>query len=468
MSALSSEHTSVTPRTFEHPIVALASAPGAGAIAVVRMSGTGCHDILGRCFRPGSGGDTPPERVMTWGRMVDPDDGSVVDEVMAAVFRGPRSYTGEDSVEIFCHGGPFVVRRVIDTLLRLGCHAADPGEFSRRAFMNGKMDLTAIEGVNDLIRASSEQQYRAARHLVTGGLSRAVSRLRDELVAAMVFLEAQIDFPDEGDTASLDVSRARERVDAVAASVRRLERSYSSGRVASQGLSVAFYGAPNVGKSTLLNTLLGHARAIVTDIAGTTRDYIEEPCLMRGRLTRLIDMAGIRENPERVEHIGVAHAEDWARDADVTLLMADPEASRMDLDRLEAKARERGDRPVVRVLTKSDAGDPEWADASWIKISCLEEAGLDSLRDRLASLVDSFVGGLNDGDSFITTTRQLHAVRRAEESLERFYAASDEGQREECLAFELQEAARALAAIVGEISNDDVLDALFGTFCIGK
>jgi tRNA modification GTPase len=437
----------------EGPIVAVASGTG-GAIAVLRVSGPDVIALCARCLPFLAGA-----RVMRYGRFLDPASGETLDDVMAAAFPGPRSFTGEDSVEIFCHGGPYVIRRLLSTLYALGIRAAEPGEFTRRAFLNGKLDLTAAEGVRALVEAESEHQWKAARHLATGKLKDAIDALRTQLVEAMAYLEAQIDFPDEGDTAHLHTDAVKTRVTAVRASIERLLATYDDGKVAARGLSVALLGEPNAGKSTLMNALLGRERAIVSDIAGTTRDYLEEPCLIEGRLIRLFDMAGVRDDTtDTIEQIGVATARRLAAEADLVLFLAPS-------DRATAPAAP----PFahVKVVTKSDLPLPAWADSSWLPISVHSSSGLAALRSLLASSVDSHVSALRE-DVFITSARHAHALRSSLTSLDAFFTSLAAGAYEELLAFELQTAARALEQIIGRLDSEDILDKVFSEFCIGK
>lgn len=390
-----------------------------------------------------------------------------MDEVLAVRFVAPRSYTGEDTAEIHCHGGPYVIRRILESLYAIGFRPAEPGEFTRRAFLNGKLDLTAAEGIHELVSAESHQQWMAARQLATGKLKEAIDALRSDLISAMAYLEAQIDFPDEGDTAALDRSHVRIRVANVRDRIARLLSSYDSGRIAARGLSVALFGEPNAGKSSLLNALLGRERAIVTDIAGTTRDWLEESCLVAGRLIRLIDLAGMRESNDPVEAIGIKSAIRLAQEADVVLFLApadgDPEVEKK-IAQWRRDLKPRRDRILV---TKIDLGQPDWKKADWLAISCHSGYGLDDLRAYLAEMVDTQIGSLAE-ETFVTAARHVAALQAARAAIDVFFEQDQSGAFEEMLAFELQNAARALLAIVGQIGNDDILDVVFRDFCIGK
>jgi len=453
------------PEFLQHPIAALASGAAAAAVAIVRLSGRECHALLARCFQP-TGVAAWSERELRLGRLILPETGAVLDEVMAVKFAGPRSYTGEDMAEVHCHGGPYVVQRVLALFYSLGFRPAEPGEYTRRAFLNGKLDLTAAEGIRELAAAASAQQWVAARHLAAGKLKDAVQDLRTALVQTLAHLEAQIDFPDEGDVARAALAHVKERAADVACRIQRLLASYGSGRVASQGLMVALCGEPNAGKSTLLNELLGKERAIVTPHAGTTRDYLEESCLVDGRLVRLVDMAGLRESTDPVEALGIEAARRLARTADLVLFLAPADGA----DGARATAAwidEFSPKDALRILTKADLGKPAWA-AGWTEVSCKDGRGLDELRTQLAGKVDRHMDGLGAEDAFVTTARQAAALTAAAQAIQAFDAAYARGNYEEMLAFELHEAARALQSIIGEVGSEDVLDAVFREFCVGK
>jgi tRNA modification GTPase len=454
------------PTRDEEPIAALASGTGAAAVALLRLSGRGCHEFVAPLLEP-LGSASWAAQTLRLCRLRDGETGEILDEPLAAQFFAPRSFTGEDSVEIYCHGGPFIVQRALASLYRAGFRPAEPGEFTRRAFLNGKLDLTAAEGIKELVEAQSHQQWQAARQLASGKLKETIDALRKELIQSMAYLEAQIDFPDEGDTAHLHRGHVRTRVEAVRARVKRLLSTYDSGRVASRGLMVALVGAPNAGKSTLMNELLGRERAIVTPIAGTTRDYLEESCLVNGRLIRLVDMAGLRESRDAVEAIGIETARRLARAADLVVFLAASDAAAAATE-VDAWERELTPQKALHLATKSDLAQPAWAKGPrWLAVSCATGAGVDALRARLAEAVDRHVGGLGE-ESFVTSARHVAALEATQVALDAFAAADARGEYDELLAFELQQAARALQAIVGAVDNEDVLDAVFSTFCVGK
>ncbi|MEN9835522.1 MAG: tRNA uridine-5-carboxymethylaminomethyl(34) synthesis GTPase MnmE [Pseudomonadota bacterium] len=448
------------------PIAALATGSGAAAVAVIRLSGHECHTMLLPCLNWRGVWQARQLRVAT---ISDPHSGEHIDDTMVVLFAGPRSFTGEDSAEIHCHGGPYIVRRIMELLYRQGFRAAEPGEFTRRAFLNGKLDLTAAEGIKALVEAQSHQQWVAARHLTEGKLKSAIEDLRRLLVEALAYLAAQIDFPDEGDTAHVDLVPVRQRVSQAANAIKGLIGSYDDGRVASQGLTVALFGAPNAGKSTLMNTLLGRERAIVTAIAGTTRDYLEESCLIDGRLIRLIDMAGVRDSTDPVEAMGVEKARQLAREADLVLFLVSSDQQDSPESQLSKWIGELNPRAHLLVATKADLRPAPWTAArDWLRISCHDGTGIKDLGAALANQVDLHVGNLAAEHAYVTSARQHHSLRNALEGLDKFRSADADGAYVELLAFELQESVKALRGIVGEIDTEDVLDKVFSQFCVGK
>jgi tRNA modification GTPase len=403
---------------------------------------------------------------MMMAHFIDPSHEVLVDELMVAVFHGPASFTGEDSAELYCHGGPYIVGRILHILYAQGFRPAQPGEFTRRAFLHGKMDLSSAEGIKQLVEAQTEQQWLAARQLATGKFARTIEDLRASLVESMAYLAARIDFPDEGDTQDVDLVMVRSRVEKVRQRIQKLEDSYGSGRVAAQGLMVTILGRPNMGKSTLMNTLLGKERAIVTEHAGTTRDYLEEPCRVHGRLIRLVDTAGVRDALDAAEKVGIVRALELAQESDLILLLSAADAGpedRIEADRLEAQL---GAERCLRVLTKADLGVPPWA-KDYLTISCKAERGLEQLEEEIVKRVDGFVGKLSE-EAFVSSARHLAALQTAKADLIAFFDAEAAGHYDELLAFELQNAARSLSSILGTIDVEDVLDKIFRDFCVGK
>jgi tRNA modification GTPase len=449
----------------EHVIAALSSGSGPGAVGVIRVSGLNVWSLISSCF-----GDSPKimrPREAGLRHFIDPTTREVIDEVIAIFFKGPKSFTGQDTIEIYCHGGPYIIQRVLSVLYTSGARPAKPGEFTKRALINGKLDLTSAEGLRELIECQSRQQWLAGRQLYQGKLRNEIESLRNQLIGASAYLEAMIDFPDEGDTQHVQIEHVMTRVNSVLNSVQDLAATFQSGKVASRGLMVALVGAPNAGKSTLLNQFLGKRRALVSDKAGTTRDYLEEACLLDGRLVRLFDTAGIRDTDDAVERDGVDLSKQLLRDADVVIVLHSVDSQKeeraiIDSALLDIK------KPVIKVISKIDLGTPDWLlDDNFMTISCESGVGLGALKKKLVEIVDQSTGFIEERP-FITSNRQAAALATAEKSLNAFKMAAKSSAGHEMLAFELQESVRSLASIVGDISNDDVLEAIFSEFCIGK
>jgi tRNA modification GTPase len=450
------------------PIAALASGSGSSAVAIIRLTGHECHTILAPLLGMSSQDLSRwPARQLKLSKVLDPVSQETLDEPLVVLFRGARSFTGEDSAEIHAHGGPYIVQRLLSALYRVGFRPAEPGEFTRRAFLHGKLDLTAAEGIRELVEAQSHQQWAAARQLATGRLKDTIESIRTKLIETLAYLEAQIDFPDEGDTAHLVLHDVERRARSVYLDIQGLLNTYRSGRVASQGLMVALFGSPNAGKSTLLNELLGKDRAIVTDVAGTTRDYIEERCLIDGRLVRLFDMAGVRDNPDPVEAIGIEAAKRLASEADLVVFLVPADQDQSHLNQVTKWVQTLAPRDHLHLVTKSDLGLPPWAQELH-PISCKTGEGISALRKKLAEKVDSSLGQVTQEASFITSTRHAAALESALKTLDAFFEGLERHDFVECLAYELHDAVKSLSGIVGTIDSEDVLDKIFSQFCIGK
>ncbi len=459
--SLSSDQ-SFTLASDDDPICALATAPGKAAIALIRVSGTQGWPLVQACLRDIVFG---PARVFKRASFIDPESGEVLDDIMVVFFKGPHSFTGQDAVELFFHGGPYIVRKALSILFAQGIRAAEPGEFTRRAFVNGKLDLSRAEGIHDLIEAQSKDQWQAARVLSSGRLFDLIESLREGLLKALAYLEAQIDFPDEKETSVLDMQMVDSLLLPVAQELVRLERGYNSGKVKAGGLRVVLWGKPNVGKSTLLNKLLDFERALVSPEAGTTRDYLEEGCLIAGRLFRFIDTAGIRTEASAVEAMGIANSMKLAQEADLVLVLASSKEETQNLGSLPFANR-------LCLWTKKDVCPmPEpLANEGWFAISAVDPESIDLLKTKLVRFLDDKLGAFASDTTLITNERHLACIRKAQGCLERYQdlRKNEEGIFEEMLAFELQEAARHLSAIIGTISGDEILDKVFSTFCIGK
>lgn len=459
---------------FEDTISAVATAAGEGGIGIVRISGPEALPVASQLFC-GVNGKTAPDInpfQAAYGKIVDPVSKEMIDEALLLVMKAPRSYTREDVVEIHCHGGMVPIRRILDLTLRLGCRLAEPGEFTKRAFLNGRLDLSQAEAVIDVIRAKTDASLRLAVSHLSGALSQQVKAMRQELLGIIAQLEAVIDFPEE-DIDELGSDQTRLAVSRLSESVERLLSTAATGRILRDGLSTVIIGKPNVGKSSLLNALVRDERAIVTDIPGTTRDTIEEYVTVRGIPLRLIDTAGIRPTADLVERIGVERARDMTSQADLLILMLDRSLP------LAAEDREifslLAGRTALVLLNKSDlpaVWDPsELAELSAahavIEASVKTGAGLDALEEAIVGLVYS--GQVETGErSFITNVRHVQALRTVHSHLLAALTADAAGMPVDCVVIDLRAAWETLGMISGDTVGEDIIDEIFSRFCIGK
>ena len=435
-------------------IAALATPVGAGAIAVVRISGPQAVTCVEKVFRGRTKlRDTAPGRVLR-GTIADGD--AAVDEVLVTVFRGPRSYTGEDVVEISGHGGAVVARSVLRAVLEAGAQPAPPGEFTRRSFLNGKMDLTQAEAVMDLISARGDAAARAAVAQLEGRLGREIEAAREALLMTLAHLEAFIDFPEEGiDPESGAVLAGR--IDDLLARVERLLSTADEGRMLREGVRLVIHGEPNVGKSSLLNLLLGYDRAMVSDIPGTTRDTIEENLTLRGIPFRIVDTAGLRESDDPLEQEGMRRTRLHVAQADVAVRVVDSAAA-------EANSSSKDE---ILVINKIDllAEVPRVSGA--VAMCCLDGRGLEELVEAVVGRVD--LASLDrTAESVAVNERHRRCLVAARDDLEQAKLSLQRGDAPELTAVELRSALAALGEITGAGDAEEVLDRIFSSFCIGK
>ncbi len=455
----------------EDTIAAVATPPGEGGVAIVRVSGPNAERITKEIFRR-SGGRNGNLRSHTlhYGSIREPKTGQVLDEVLLALMRKPRSYTGEDVVEVHCHGGPYLVRQILELILSRGARHAEPGEFTKRAFLNGRIDLAQAEAVLDLIRARTDKGVRLALGQVRGELSRWVGDLREDLLDILVQVEAAIDFPEE-DIELLRTHELRAKIECLREKLSGLIGSYEWGRLFREGARVCIAGRPNVGKSSLLNALVGEERVIVTPLPGTTRDVIEESLNLGGLPVVLWDTAGIRETQDQVEKIGVDFSRRRLDEADAALVVLDGSSplTTEDLFILDVVKEKKGllvinKNDLPQVLEPSEVGRAA-RDKPLVSVSAKEERGLDDLKHALRELL---LGSRSEPPLVISNVRHKAALQRADENLGQAASALASGLPAEIVAVELQEAKESLEEIIGVVTSSDILERIFTQFCVGK
>ena len=436
-------------------IVAPATALG-GAIAVIRMSGEGSVALCDNLFKGRKPLAEAKSHTIRYGSICDGE--RVVDDVVVAVFRAPHSYTGEESVEISIHGSRYIAQEVIRLLCEQGARMAEAGEFSQRALEAGRIDLSQAEAVADLIASDSRAAHAVAATQMRGGYSEMLDNLREELLNITSLLELELDFSEE-DVEFADRAKLRSMLEKTDNAVVRLMESFKVGNAIREGVSVAIVGRPNVGKSTLLNRLVGDDRAMVSDIAGTTRDTIEESVVIDDIRFRFVDTAGLHDTDDKLEKMGIERTEKAIRKAQIVLYMTEPEQPELELPELD------DEQTLLLVVNKIDASSARDVEGA-IYISAREGEGVEALRKALRDTVDT--EGLYRGDVVVSNMRHFEALSRAHRDMTQAISALDFGISEELLAEEIRSAITALAEITGHITSDDILKNIFSHFCIGK
>jgi tRNA modification GTPase len=446
--------------TVPDTIAAISTPPGEGAIALVRVSGANSIEVADRIFR---GNETPSRfapHVQHLGEIFG-SESRLIDQVVISVHRAPASYTGEDLVEISCHGGLLVSARVLEACLRAGARAARPGEFTERAFLNGKMDLTQAEAVIDLIRAKTDLALRSATEQLEGRLGEQIRKIRDELVDLLAHMNASIDFPEEGITPH-EGETLYARLDSIREEIAALLATANQGRILREGVRVVIYGATNAGKSSLLNRLLGYDRVIVSDTHGTTRDTIEETVNLDGVPIRLLDTAGLRTSTSDLERQSIDRTEKSLQLADLRLHIADRSAARPPhfVERIR-------DSNEIVVLNKSDLPEnSDWKDFHALRISCLTGDGLSELKKEILTRITK--QNLKPESTVAINARHSDCLRRALEACDRARTAGGQGLSPEYTAIDVNEALRAVGEVIGLVDVEQILDSVFSQFCIGK
>ena len=455
-------------------ICAIATAQG-GAIGVIRISGPEAISITAQHFRPIGGAPLTERKARTavFGHLIA-GDGSMLDEVLVTLFRAPHSYTGEDSVEISCHGSSYILQQALRLLIDGGCRLAAPGEYTQRAFLNGKMDLSQAEAVADLIASTSAATHRLALSQLRGGFSKELSVLRDKLLHLTSLMELELDFSDHEELEFADRSELSQIADEIERVISRLAHSFNVGNAIKNGVPVAIIGETNVGKSTLLNALVGEERAIVSDIHGTTRDVIEDTVNLRGITFRFIDTAGIRHTTDVVESIGIERTYQKMQQASIVLWMID--ATNSEFRNQKSEIRNAISGKLLLLFNKADRITPEERtaleqayadiDAPKLFISAKEQLGLDALESHLieaAALPD-----ISQSDVIVTNARHYEALTHALDSIHRVQDGLAMQLSGDFVSQDLRECIHHLSDIVGEVSTDSVLQNIFKHFCIGK
>jgi tRNA modification GTPase len=453
---------------IDDTIVAPATAPGIAAISVIRLSGKDAFAITDRLFS-GKELSAQPSHTLHYGAIQA--NNRVIDEVVIGLFRGPRSYTGEDVIEISCHGSPLITEQIITACLSEGARLASPGEFTRRAFLNGRMDLTQAEAVADLIASQSEAARKTAFSHLKGGFSEKLQVLRDQLVQFAALIELELDFSQE-DVDFADRAQLYALVDTAIGEVSRLVESFRLGNAIKSGINVAIMGKPNAGKSTLLNALLNEDRAIVSDIAGTTRDTIEEILNIQGILFRLVDTAGIREHTtDTIEKIGVARSLQKIAHPDIVLYLFDvremPEVVDAEIKKLQQK-----EVRYIPVGNKADLVPMDLLQDKFIRIpetifiSAKEQLYIPELKERLYDIVTG--DNISSEDTLLTNIRHLEVLQQVLRSLYDIRDGMDRRLPGDLLALDIRHCLHYIGEITGEVTHKDVLDYVFSKFCIGK
>jgi tRNA modification GTPase len=461
-------------------IAAIATPEGEGGISVIRISGDQATSIASLSFRGATTVDKMSSHTAHYGRFLD-EHGKTIDNVVVLVFRRPNSYTGEDAVEINCHGGRYLTRKILEAVLRLGARTAQAGEFTKRAFLNGRMDLAQAEAVADLIHARSERAHQSSLAQLNGELSDRILSVQKNLIESISLLELELDFAEEGYEFE-EKSKVAERLRSSISEIKELLQTYLVGRVYREGVKVALAGAPNVGKSSLLNALLQEDRAIVTDVPGTTRDIIEESISLGGLQFNLIDTAGIRITEDLVEQEGVRRAEVRLSSCDILVLMLDGTRpvgaeERAAISRL-AGAVEQRRASCIFAINKIDTMDPEKNPISTIdhivkkhdvvEVSAKTHRGLEKLKNLLVEKALRDMPSISEGSVTITNARHFSVLERTSFSLNLALKTVEAGRSGEFVAVDLRAALDSLGEIIGATSTEDILNSIFSRFCIGK
>lgn len=455
-------------------IAAISTPPGEGGIGIVRISGEEAIAIADRVYQMGSKKISDQDsHTIHYGRVVDPKTDQVVDEVMVTLMKAPKTYTKEDVVEINSHGGILAVNKVLQLVLNNGARLAEPGEFTKRAFLNGRVDLSQAEAVMDMIRAKTDKAMQVAVNQMDGDLSKLIHNLRQEILDTLAQVEVNIDYPEYDDVEEMTSQMLLEKAQSVKSQVKALLETAQQGKVLREGLATAIIGRPNVGKSSLLNKLLREEKAIVTDVAGTTRDIVEEYVSVKGVPLRLIDTAGIRDTEDQVERIGVERSRKAIQDADLVLLVFNQHEALTEEDLALIEATK--DHKRIVILNKSDLDQhldldrlsQALPDADFITTSAMTDLGLTDLEDKIADLF--FSGQTGDRDAtYVSNTRHISLLNKAADALDEVIEGIDLGMPVDLVQVDMTRAWDYLGEITGDSVQDELITQLFSQFCLGK
>ena len=455
-------------------IAAISTAPGEGAIGIVRISGDLAISIASSIYQCGTKKlEEQKTHTIHYGHIVDPKSGEIYDEVMVSVLRAPKTFTREDIVEINCHGGIVAINRVLQLVLRMGARLAEPGEFTKRAFLNGRIDLSQAEAVMDLIRAKTDKSMQLAMRQLDGQLSNLIQNLRQEILNTLAQVEVNIDYPEYDDVEEMTLQLLREKTQQVLQGIRALLNTASQGKILRDGLKTAIVGRPNVGKSSLLNVLLREEKAIVTDIAGTTRDTIEEYVNVRGVPLQLIDTAGIRETDDVVEKIGVERSRKALKEADFVLLLLNQSETLQEED-IRLLETTKGMKRII-LFNKTDLPSklstediaPYAQEEEIVTTSMLNKEGIDQLEEKIAGYF--FQGQMNERDAtYLSNTRHIALLEKAEQALVEVQKGIEMEMPVDLIQIDFTRAWDLLGEITGDSVQDELLTQLFSQFCLGK
>lgn len=460
---------------LDETIIALATPSGAGAIAVIRLSGPKAIEMAASHFKSVTGKDLSKQKTHTihLGHIVD--NNRVIDEVLVSIFKNPNSYTGEDVIEISCHGSLYIQQEIMQLFLKSGCRMANAGEFTLRAFLNGKLDLSQAEAVADLIASENEASHQIAMQQMRGGFSNEIAKLREELLNFASLIELELDFSEE-DVEFADRSQFKSLLERIEQVLKRLIDSFAVGNVIKNGIPVAIVGEPNVGKSTLLNALLNEERAIVSEIAGTTRDTVEDEITIGGMGFRFIDTAGIRETKDVVESIGIKKTFEKIEQAQVVIYLFDDSTAKSKLDDVAielAKIRNKyPQKPLITiankidVLTDTDLANINKTIPDVLLLSAKTGFGVEQLTNKLLTMINS--GALRNNETIVTNTRHYDALLKALEEILKVKHGLESGLSGDLMAIDIRQALYYFGEITGQVSNDELLGNIFANFCIGK